>query len=136
MDPRFRHRLLSAALIVLGGGAGRLEAQAPDSLPTGVTAAMIATGKKLFFGAGLCVACHGPEGKGLVGPDLTDGTWLHGSGSFADIVARVLVGVGSDSSVTGQIMPPRGGSGLSDDQIRAVAAYAWSLSRQGKKKDR
>lgn len=25
-----------------------------------------------------CVACHGPELRGLVGPNLVDATWLHG----------------------------------------------------------
>ncbi len=28
----------------------------------------------------------------------------------------------------GQIMPPRGGSGITDEPVRAVAAYVWSLS--------
>lgn len=34
-------------------------------------------GKKLFVTT--CVACHGVEGQGIVGPNLTDAAWLHGS---------------------------------------------------------
>jgi hypothetical protein len=29
-------------------------------------------------------------------------------------------------------MPPRGGANLKDEQVRAVAAYVWSLSRKPK----
>jgi mono/diheme cytochrome c family protein len=91
---------------------------------------MVAQGKKLFTGEGLCLACHGPDGKGGIGPNLTDKAWLHGKGEFAEIVARVIEGVGADSSKSGQIMPPRGGSSLSDEQVRAVSAYVWTLAHK------
>jgi mono/diheme cytochrome c family protein len=91
---------------------------------------MVAQGKKLFAGEGLCLACHGPDGKGGIGPNLTDQVWLHGQGDFAEIVTRVFEGVGLEASKSGQIMPPRGGASLSDDQVRAVAAYVWTLARK------
>ncbi len=119
-----------AALVCLGSGAaaGRAAAQtAADSVPAAVTPAAILEGKSLFVGEGLCLACHGADAKGSIGPDLTDNIWLHGTGSFAEIVARVLAGVSSEQSKLGQIMPPRGGSGITDEQVRAVAAYVWSL---------
>ena len=128
----FRHGVLIAVLSI--GGVRAEAQQAPDSLPPGVTPAMVAAGKKYFMGEGLCTACHGMDAKGAIGPNLTDAEWLHGKGHFDDIVARVLAGVPMDSSRSGQIMPPRGGSGLTDEQIRAVAAYVWSLSRPGRKK--
>ena len=28
----------------------------------------------------------------------------------------------------GAIMPPKGGSAITDDQVKAVAAYVWTLS--------
>lgn len=132
MESRNRHRLLG--LLLLGGLAGSQAAAAqsgpPDSLPPGVTARMVQDGKALWSGAGLCLACHGPEGKGGIGPDLTDGKWDHIDGSYRELVARIIKGVMPDESKSGQIMPPRGGGGLSDDQIKAVAAYVWTISRR------
>jgi mono/diheme cytochrome c family protein len=99
-------------------------------LPAGVTADLIAKGKELFQGSGLCMACHGMDGKGSVGPDLTDTLWLHHKGSYEEIIAQVITGIPEDQSKSGAVMPPRGGSTLSDEEIRAVAAYVWSLSRR------
>ena len=110
-----------------------LAAQSPppaEPLPAGVTLEMIAKGKELFQGAGLCMACHGIDAKGSVGPDLTDTLWLHHRGRLDEIVAQVIKGVPEDESKSGTPMPPRGGSALSDEEIRAVAAYVWSLSRR------
>lgn len=36
----------------------------------------IAAGQALF--SANCVACHGPAGGGLIGPNLTDDYWIHG----------------------------------------------------------
>lgn len=129
MDIRIRNGLLILSLGGLGCG-DRLGGQQPDSLPAGVTPATIAQGKKLFSGEGLCFSCHGPEAKGLVGPDLTDGTWLIGKGTFDEIVARIVEGVPAGKSKSGVVMPPKGGVKLKDEQVRAVAAYVWSLSRK------
>ena len=126
-------RLGFVMLVLFGslGGARLCLAQAPaDSLPADITPAVIAGGHKIFLGEGLCLACHGADAKGSLGPNLTDQTWLHGKGTFPEIVARVLAGVTSDQSKLGQIMPPRGGSGLTDEQVRAVAAYVWTLSHK------
>lgn len=103
-----------------------------DSLPEGVTPAMIATGRSLFHGQGLCFSCHGQDGQGVanLGPALGDPDWLHGDGSLAAIVARISAGVPADSAKTGISMPPLGGSRLNDTQVRAVAAYVWSLRRR------
>lgn len=119
---------LSAGLLLLGAP---LAAQGADSLPPGVTAESIAEGKKLFAGAGLCAACHGPAAKGTpgLGPNLTDAEWLHSDGSFEALVAQITAGVPSNKSKSGVAMPPKGGAALSDAQVRAVAAYVWSLSR-------
>jgi mono/diheme cytochrome c family protein len=115
--------LLPAALAAQSSAPG-------GPLPAGVTADMIAKGKELFQGGGLCMACHGMDGKGSVGPDLTDTVWLHHKGSYEEIVAQVIKGIPEDQSKSGAMMPPRGGSALSDEEIRAVAAYVWSLSRR------
>lgn len=123
---------LVASLLALALPAA---AQQADSLPAGVTSAMVAEGKKLFAGTGLCAACHGPEGKGVpgLGASLADRRWAHSDGSFDAIVKQVLEGVPADKSTTGVAMPPKGGSQLSDEQVRAVAAYVWTLGRAAAK---
>jgi mono/diheme cytochrome c family protein len=108
-----------------------LPAQSADSLPRGVTAAMVEDGKKLYAGAGLCSACHGPDGKGIqgLGANLADTRWQHSDGSFDAIVRQILEGVSPEKSSTGVAMPARGGSQLTEAQVRAVAAYVWTLGR-------
>src|SRR2546428_3395241 len=123
---RARSSLLAG--ILLGIGAASVAAQRPrDSLPPGVTPAMIEEGKRLFDGPGICIACHGPEGKGSIGPDLTDTVWIHHKGAFEEIAALLIRGIPEEDSKSGTPMPPRGGSGLSDAELRLVAAYVWRL---------
>lgn len=129
------HRLIPAALALAGILLIRtpVEAQqAPDSLPPGVTAKMVTDGASLFKGQGICVACHGAEGTGIpnLGADLTDKEWIHSDGSFEGILGTIAKGVPPDKSSSGAAMPPKGGSSLTDAQLKAVAAYVWSLSRK------
>ena len=104
-----------------------------QALPAGVTPAMVAQGKRLFGGTGLCYTCHGNEGKGLpgLGSNLTDGQWQHSDGSYGGILSSIEKGVSAERSSTGIPMPPRAGADLSDEQVRAVAAYTWTLSHKG-----
>ncbi|HEY1037874.1 MAG TPA: cbb3-type cytochrome c oxidase N-terminal domain-containing protein [Bacteroidia bacterium] len=46
-------------------------------------------GKEVFIAN--CAACHGKEGQGTVGPNLTDPYWLHG-GSLADVFKSIKYG--------------------------------------------
>lgn len=114
-------------------GETQQAAQAPQQLPEGVTPEMIAQGKTIFTGPGICATCHGPEGKGVpnLGADLTDGEWLHNDGSYAAIVETITAGVPAEKSSTGTPMPPKGGSTITDEQVKAAAAYVWSLSHGG-----
>lgn len=113
--------------------AGGAMAMAEQELPAGVTPAMIEEGKKIYGGAGICFSCHGPQGQGVpnLGANLTDGEWLHSDGSFKGIAATVTSGVPAEKSSSGVPMPPKGGSGITDEQVRAVAAYVWSLAHGG-----
>lgn len=52
--------------------------------------AVVAEGQKIFMAN--CVACHGPELKGGIGPSLVDNTWIHG-GQPTNIYATVTKGV-------------------------------------------
>lgn len=56
---------------------------------TMLDAAGIEAGKGLF--AATCGACHGPDGGGTVGPNLTDEYWLHG-GSIQDVFKSIKYG--------------------------------------------
>jgi mono/diheme cytochrome c family protein len=98
--------------------------------PTGVTSELIAQGDKVFHGPGNCYACHGSNAQGSVGPNLTDAEWIHSKGTFEEIVAQVTKGVPKEESKSGIPMPPKGGGTISDDDVKAVAAYVYSLSHK------
>jgi cbb3-type cytochrome c oxidase subunit III len=102
---------------------------AAQDMPEGVTKQMIDEGGKLYRGDGICYACHGQDGKGMqgLGANLTDDEWLHSDGSVDGILKTIINGVSGDKSSVGVSMPAKGGSALSDEKLRAVAAYVWSL---------
>jgi mono/diheme cytochrome c family protein len=132
------------ALVLSAAGAASLQAQntpekasksagASDSsvaAPAGITPELVAQGEKVFHGPGNCYACHGTNGQGAVGPNLTDAEWLHSKGAFEEIVVQVTNGVPKEESKTGVPMPPKGGGSISDDDVKAVAAYVYSLSHK------
>ena len=111
---------LGLLLAVVASGAAR---------PAAAQAA-IAKGDTIFHKAGLCYACHGSNAEGAVGPNLTDGEWIHGDGSYDFIVATVTAGVPKENAKSGIMMPPKGGSTISDEDIKAVASYVHSLSHK------
>jgi len=117
-------------LVVAVTGMAAAPAAAQDAkLPAGVTPAMITKGKTIFTSSGLCFACHGMDAKGVVGPSLVDPTWVHGKGTYPEIVQIVTTGIAADQAKLGKgPMPPKGGSQISEDDVKAVAAYVWSLS--------
>lgn len=120
---------LCAGLVPIAGASLAAQGRS-DSLPEGVSAAMVAKGKTLFESSGLCFACHGMDGAGTVGANLTDSVWVHHDGSYVALVRQITLGISDRDSKSGTPMPPRGGSGLKDEEIRAVAAYVWTLSRR------
>ena len=98
-------------------------------LPEGVTPEMVAQGQTIFTGAGICYTCHMPGGVGgPLAPDLTDDEWINIDGSYDAIVQLVTTGVPEPQQHPG-IMLPKGGSSISDAEVRAVAAYVWTLSK-------
>ena len=46
------------------------------------------------------------------------------------IVATITTGVPADKAKKGIAMPPKGGSSITEDEVKAVAAYVYSLSHQ------
>lgn len=122
-----------AAVVAAALALASSRSAAAQQLPEGVTGEMVEQGRQLFTGDGFCYTCHGRSGRGVpdLGSDLTDGDWEHTDGSFGGLVTRIRQGVSAEASASGVPMPPGAGAGLSDEQIRAVAAYVWSLSRGG-----
>ena len=110
-------------------------ARVNNMLPASVTPAMIAIGDSIYHARG-CRNCHGADAKGTNrAPDLTDAALLHVSGSYDDYVRIITDGVPvtamKDSSHT-TAMPARGGARpalLTDDQIKSVAAYIFTLRK-------
>ncbi len=123
-----QHVFSTALAALLCGAASSIQAQEGTALPEGVTPAMVTQGASIFKGPGMCFACHGPAGKGMVGPNLTDSTWIHSKGSYQEIVQQITTGVPAKQSKSGVVMPPKGGSAITDAQVNAVAAYVWTLS--------
>jgi cytochrome c oxidase cbb3-type subunit 3 len=66
-----------------------------------------------------CMACHGAQGQGVIGPNLTDAYWIHGGRPSQ--MARTVSGGVPDKG-----MPTWKGA-LGDTQIRQVVAFAVSL---------
>jgi mono/diheme cytochrome c family protein len=102
---------------------------AAQSLPSGVTPEMVQQGDTIFHGRGRCFKCHGQDGKGTQkGPGLTaPKKWINIRGEYPEIVDLVTNGVPEPKEHSAP-MPSRAKAGLSDEEVRAAAAYAWSLS--------
>ena len=66
-----------------------------------------------------CVSCHGAQGQGGIGPNLTDEFWIHG-GMMTQIASTVTDGVLDKG------MPPWGPL-LKKEDIHAVVAFVKSL---------
>jgi cytochrome c oxidase cbb3-type subunit 3 len=67
-----------------------------------------------------CAACHAADGGGMIGPNLTDNAWLHGSSidSIHTVIAEGVLAKGM----------PAWGKMLSPEQVDHVTAYVWSLA--------
>ncbi len=141
-----------AVLAACGGGepaqqAPATEAAAPAStpaaapsatvdltgvtLPAGVTAEMVNAGAAAWP-TQACIACHGPDAHGvtMLGPNLTDGTWLHSDGSFESIKTQIVNGVPQPKEAAGPMLP-RGGTAIDDAMVANLAAYIWAISHKG-----
>jgi cytochrome c oxidase cbb3-type subunit III len=92
-----------------------------------------ARGKPKF--ATICIACHGPDGKGnqtLGAPNLTDDIWLYG-GREVDIIRMITEGEGASRASGGPSVMPAHKNVLDEAKIHLLAAYVYSLSQPEKK---
>ncbi len=76
-----------------------------------------ALGKATF--TQMCTPCHGPDGGGVIGPNLTDNYYIHG-GRPIDLMRTIVEGVAAKGM-------PAWGKILKPDQLLAVAGYVVSL---------
>lgn len=99
------------------------EAKAASGEPAGAAGGE-ASGAPAVDGAEVfktnCVACHGAEGKGLVGPNLTDGEWIYG-GTLADIEG--VINNGAKNNPTMIAWAPV----LGPEKVKAVASYVHAM---------
>jgi cytochrome c oxidase cbb3-type subunit III len=79
--------------------------------------AVLAEGRETF--EKLCAPCHRPDGGGLVGPNLTDDYWIHGS-NFVDNLKTIWNGVPDKGMVTWR-------GTLKPSTIHAVGSFIYTL---------
>lgn len=92
-----------------------------DELSNKFTPESIQQGRAVYIGK--CAACHAETGGGMIGPNLTDNAWIHGTGQRADIYKVVSEGV-ADKGM------PAWGEMLKADELIAVTSYAYSLKNK------
>ena len=88
-----------------------------------------ANGAKIFSTA--CVACHGPEAKGVtgLGKDLTTSEWTQQQ-TDEQLVEFIKRGraAGDPLNTTGIAMPPKGGNpAMSEQEIVDIVAFMRSI---------
>ena len=103
----------------------KLKARAMTEFENSLTATLqpstdpevLAKGKDTFLK--MCAPCHRPDGGGLVGPNLCDDYWIHGS-NFVDNVRTIWNGVPAKGMVTWK-------NTLKPQDILDVASYIYTL---------
>ena len=107
---------MKAGAAVKGAAMTKFEASIP-TLTTATDAAALENGRQIYVK--LCAPCHRADGGGLVGPNLTDGYWIHGS-NFTDSVSIIWQGVPAKGMITWK-------NYLKPQDIYGVASYIYTL---------
>jgi cytochrome c oxidase cbb3-type subunit III len=102
-------KLKNAAMAKFEATIGNLE---PSKDP-----AVISAGRQTFMT--LCAPCHRADAGGLVGPNLCDDYWIHGS-NFTDNVKTIWNGVPAKGMITWKTI-------LNPQQIYEVGSYIYTL---------
>jgi mono/diheme cytochrome c family protein len=112
---------IAAALIALTGTACATAQTVTNPYHGDASAA--AEGRKLYDSQG-CVACHGNNARGAVGPDLTDDEWLRAPSD--EMIFNVI-----KNGRAGTLMSPFKDA-LKDEQIWQVVTYLRDENRKRK----
>jgi cytochrome c oxidase cbb3-type subunit 3 len=99
---------------LLGKAANRVD---ENTVKLDIDPAVLTAGKAIFKQN--CAACHGDNAQGVVGPNLTDDFWLHGS-KINDLFKTIKYGVAAKGMPTWEKQ-------LSPKQIAEVANYVVSV---------
>lgn len=79
--------------------------------------ALLAAGSATF--SRLCMPCHGPEGQGLIGPNMTDEYFIHGW-TLPDLYRTISEGVPEKGMISWKTQ-------LSRQEMEQVVAYVATL---------
>jgi cytochrome c oxidase cbb3-type subunit 3 len=107
---------MKAGTVLKGAAMTKFESGIPALTPSTDPAALD-SGRQTY--AKYCAPCHRADGGGLVGPNLTDDYWIHGS-NFTDNVSVIWNGVPAKGMITWK-------SVLKPDEIYSVASYIYTL---------
>lgn len=88
-----------------------------SSLEPSTDEVVLARGRQTF--GTLCAPCHRQDAGGLVGPNLTDDYWIHGS-NFVDNLKTIVNGVPEKGMLSWKAM-------LKPSEIHAVASFVYTL---------
>ena len=101
---------------IKNGAMGKFESSIAALQPS-KDAAVLEAGRQSYLK--YCAPCHRVDGGGLVGPNLTDDYFIHGS-TYADSVKVIWDGVPAKGMITWKTV-------LKPDEIQAVASYIYTL---------
>lgn len=88
-----------------------------DTLKPTSDKVVLGEGRQIFTTS--CAPCHRTDGGGLVGPNLCDNYWIHGS-NYVDNLKTIINGVPAKGMITWRGL-------LKPDQIQAVGSYIYTL---------
>jgi cytochrome c oxidase cbb3-type subunit 3 len=101
---------------IKNGAMGKFES-AIATLQPSTDAGVLESGHQTY--AKFCAPCHRADGGGLVGPNLTDNYWIHGS-NYVDTVKVIWNGVPAKGMITWKTV-------LKPEEIQSVASYIYTL---------
>ena len=99
--------------------SGSSQASVPSDLEEQFKDSNVSVAGKAIFD-GKCAACHGPQGGGLVGPNLTDKFWIHGKATANDIYTVIANGVTEKGMPAWKDM-------VKPQELIQVSAYIYSI---------
>lgn len=97
--------------------AGMANAVDESNVTALADASALGEGQLIF--KNVCAACHGQNGEGTIGPNMTDAYWLHGGG-IQNIFKVIKYGVPEKGMISWQ-------SQLSPSDMQKVASYILTL---------
>jgi cytochrome c oxidase cbb3-type subunit 3 len=84
--------------------------------------ARIEEGKEIFMSnSNLCYTCHGSNGEGLVGPNLTDNLWINGC-SAEEVAASIIEGFPDKGMIA-----YGSGAPMPNEKVQSLISYIASI---------